>query len=146
LIPLQKNNNQVVIVSSSSTPRDAIGPKELKDKLKQAGITIVDRYIPDIEEIYQLSDCYVFPVKKESSAISLPLSILEARACGLPVLTTDFGSIQAFLDDDNGNILYSAPEEFPKKLNLIKNKKDQQYKTSVKSLNKKGVEKIINSF
>jgi glycosyltransferase involved in cell wall biosynthesis len=145
LMPLQGNGNQVIFVSSSSTPKDAIGPNDLKKELENAGIIVMNRYIPDIEVIYQLSDCYVFPVKKESSAISLPLSVLEARACGLPVLTTDFGSIRTFLDDDNGMISYSAPEEFPVKLNLIKDKKDQQYKTSVKSLNKKGVERIINS-
>jgi glycosyltransferase involved in cell wall biosynthesis len=146
LIPLQGNGNQVIIVSSSSTPKDALGPNDLKKELENSGIIVVNQYIPDIEEIYQLSDCYVFPVKNETNAISLPLSVLEARACGLPVLTAEFGSIRTFLNDDYNGIVYSDPEEFPIKLNLIKDKENQHYKTSVKNLNRKGVERIINSF
>jgi len=120
LIPLQKGGNQVVIVSSSSTPPDALGKDSLKDYLVKSGIIILDRYIESIEEIYQLSDLYIFPVVKKNSSIGMPLSVLEARACEIPVLTTDYGSLNQFLGTDNNGIRYSNPESFLKNVDSIK--------------------------
>ncbi|WP_117882512.1 glycosyltransferase [Aureibaculum luteum] len=121
LIPLQKEGNQVVVVSSSSTPIDALGKHSLKDDLLKAGILILDRYIEHIEEIYQLSDLYIFPVVKKNSSIGMPLSVLEARACETTVLTTNYGSLSQFLGTDNGGIKYSNPEDFLENVSEIKN-------------------------
>ena len=112
LIPLQKAGYQVLIVGSSSTPADSKGPESLKKALKKEGIIILDNYIKNIEEIYQLSDIYIFPVEAENSSIGMPLSVLEARACGIPVVTTDYGSLKNFLGDDYQNILYTNPKDF----------------------------------
>lgn len=112
LIPLQHENVQVVVVSSSSTPNDALGSNSLPADLENAGIIILNRYIDHIEEIYQLSDLYIFPVIKLNSSIGMPLSILEARSCGIPVISTDYGSIRHFLENDQGGIIYSEPDKF----------------------------------
>jgi glycosyltransferase involved in cell wall biosynthesis len=120
LIPLQKNGNQVVIVGSSSTPSDAAGPGSLKQHLVDVGILVIDHYVDKIEEIYQLSDLYVFPVMETTGSIGIPLSILEARACGIPVLTSDFASIRHFLGNDGGGIFYSEPGFFSEKIESIK--------------------------
>ncbi|MCK9421311.1 MAG: glycosyltransferase [Bacteroidales bacterium] len=137
LIPLQTDDNQVVIIGSSSTPIDA--PKEihLKEKLEQRGIIILDGYIPKIEEIYQLSDLYVFPVTFEAGSIGLPLSILEARACGIPVLTTEYGSVMTFLGDDHQGIYYSTPDKFLKRTKEILCKKQDFNLTYVRTLQEK---------
>jgi len=138
LIPLQEAGYQVIIIGSSSTPLDALGPESLKDKLKKSGINIIEKYINNIEEIYQLSDLYIFPVIHNTGSIGIPLSILEARACGIPVLTTDFGSIQEFLGNDHGGIYYSEPEHFLAKLNVILKNKDSEFtKTKIPQLNEK---------
>ena len=71
-----------------------------------------DIYIENIEEVYQLSDLYIFPVEAKNGSIGMPLSIMEARGCGIPVLTTDFGSLKHYLDDDYGSIWYKYPDEF----------------------------------
>ena len=126
LIPLQTDDNQVVIVGSSSTPDDAPKEENLKDKLIQKEIIVLDGYIKNIEEIYQLSDLYIFPVTFQGGSINMPLSILEARACGTPVLTTDFGSMKHYMKDDNDSIFYSDPDDFTKAIDLIKVK----YKTT----------------
>lgn len=146
LIALQKDNCQVVIVSSSSTPLDALGPSQLKNELEESGIIILDRYIENIEEIYQLSDLYVFPVFAPNSSIGLPLSILEARACGIPVLSNDYGSIKHFLGDDNGSIIYSEPQEFLNGLGyFLKNPRSNYQETLVKSLNGEFLNAIIKN-
>ena len=112
LIPLQDAGYQVVVAASSSTPRDSIGPVSLKETLIKKGIIILDGYIERIEEIYQLSDVYVFPVVRRAGSIGLPLSILEARACGIPVMTTEFESVRFFLGNDNNTIIYAEPQDF----------------------------------
>ena len=42
----------------------------------------------DIASYYRAADCYVFPVLSGEGAIALPLSVLEAMACNLPVVST----------------------------------------------------------
>lgn len=96
---------------------------------------IIDGFIERIEEIYHLSDLYIFPVVKKNSSIGLPLSILEARACGVPVVTTNFGSTHYFLGNDNGNIFYSEPEEFPTRVEEVKKLMLNKNNTSVGTLN-----------
>lgn len=136
LIPLQEAGKQVLIVGSSSTPLDAYGKKSLKEELLQSGIIILDKYIRNIEEIYQLSDIYIFPVIEENSSIGIPLSILEARACGIPVISTNYGSVKNFLNDDFGGIVYSDQENFLSKVKEIKKLKSLNLtETKVKDLN-----------
>ncbi len=145
LIKLQKAICQVVIVASSSTPIDSKGPNSIKQELEGNGIIIIDRYIENIQEIYQLSDCYIFPVIEPNSSIGLPLSILEARACGIPVITTDYGSVKQFLNDDFGGIFYSTPEAFVDTVSCIKGEKVQSFRqTMVNGLNDLFIENIIN--
>ncbi|MET2984886.1 glycosyltransferase family 4 protein [Aureibaculum conchae] len=136
LVPLQKAGLQVVIVGSSSTPTDAQGKQSLKDELLSENIIIVDKYIDKIQEIYQLSDLYIFPVVKKNSSIGMPLSVLEARACGTPVLTSDYGSLKHYLDNDHGGIFYSDPENFLETFNKIRPEISQNLiKTKVSELN-----------
>ncbi len=145
LIPLQKEGMQVVIVGSSSTPKDAKGELSLKEELLNSGIIVIDRFIENIEEIYQLSDIYIFPVKGENSSIGMPLSILEARACGIPVITTNYGSVEYFLKDDFKGIVYTSSEMFSSKVKEIKNQTNLDVKkTNVNKLNVKFNEVLQN--
>lgn len=112
LIPLQQNGYQVIIVGSSSTPPDSLGKPSLKRKLEEEGIIIFDGFTDKIQEFYQLSDLYIFPVISDTSSIGMPLSILEARSCGIPVLMAEYGSVRNKLGNDNNNIFYSDPDNF----------------------------------
>ena len=144
LLPLQSETVQVVIVSSSSTPDDALGHISLKKELLNSGIFILDKYIEHIEELYQLSDLYIFPVIDENSSIGLPLSVLEARACGIPVITTDYGSLKYFLGDDGGCLHYASPENFHKTVKQVLSNKNDCKKTNVSELNNKFFEIIFS--
>lgn len=149
LVKLQKAGCQVVVVVSSSTPVDSKGPHSLKLELEENGVVIIDRFIENIQEIYQLSDCYVFPVIEPNSSIGLPLSILEARACGIPVITTDYGSVRQYLGNDFGGIFYSTPEAFVDTICLVKKSDLQSFQqTKVNGLNEifiKSINNIIES-
>ncbi len=145
LIQLQEDGFQVVIVGSSSTPNDALGKDSLKNELIDSNIIVMDGYIDHIEEIYQLSDVYIFPVIKENSSIGMPLSILEARACAIPVITTNYGSIKKYMGDDSNGLFYSTPDKFAESANRLKELLPNSFNsTMVESLNNQFFQIIID--
>ena len=141
---IQKNPKyHVVIVGSTITEQDT----KLINDLQNSGCTLITKYLKNIEEIYQVSDLYIFPVLNEREAIQMPLSILEALSASVPVLSTNFGSINEFLGSKKNNISYFNKHEmnFPfKKINSIINSKsvnkknylEFDWKNIVFSLNK----------
>jgi glycosyltransferase involved in cell wall biosynthesis len=100
---------QVILVGSTSTPHD----EELARGLMKAGVRVIREYVPRIEEIYQLADAYIFPVVSEDSAIGVPLSVLEAMACNLPVVTTPFGGLPGMFPKGNGFAYFDDANELP---------------------------------
>lgn len=59
---------------------------EIIQKLNRSGVKILVGFLPNIEELYQLADVYLFPTKITEFVISVPLSVMEALACGTPVI------------------------------------------------------------
>ena len=98
LIQVQKELKevQVVIVGSTSTSSEDILQKELK----KSGIIVIQDYLPDVSELYQLSDYYCFPVVINTAAMEIPLSVLESMASNIPVLTTRFGRLPELFQED----------------------------------------------
>jgi len=111
-------DNQVVIVASRYIGID----RKLARELHNAGCIIFQGFFPKIEEFYQLSDCYLFPVKKGDS-ILCPLSILEAMSCNLPVITTEFDGIITFFEEGDGLMFARKKEDFFDAVNKIKDGK-----------------------
>lgn len=83
----------VLLVVSTITS----GEQEIRDRLEAcSNISIVDHYVEYIEQMYQLADVYFFPVTESGNCIDVPLSVLEAASCGLPILTTRYGELKVF--------------------------------------------------
>jgi glycosyltransferase involved in cell wall biosynthesis len=135
LIPLQKSGIQVIVVTSTSSPKSPSFNLSLKQKLQQEGIIVYDHFIERIEEIYQMSDTYVFPVIDQNASIGMPLSILEARACGISVVSTDYGSVNFFFGDDFGAIKYSNPNNLLENCNYFKSKNQLFTESKVRGIN-----------
>jgi glycosyltransferase involved in cell wall biosynthesis len=95
LSSLVSRGYKVVLVGSTSTRVD----DELRMELNEKGVVIFNEFISEIEELYQMSDVYVFPVNNMQSAIEFPLSVLEAMACNLPVVTTPYGSLPDYFTE-----------------------------------------------
>lgn len=74
----------------------------LREELEDKGCLIIASHQRAVEELYQLADCYHFPTRDPSSCIELPLSILEAMACNLPVITTRFGAVPRIFPEVEG--------------------------------------------
>ncbi len=91
--------HQVLLVTSTSTQNEQ--DTALREELSNcSNIRIMDTYIPEIQEIYQLSDVYFFPVREVANCIDVPLSCMEAAACNLPVVTTDYAEMKEFTGAD----------------------------------------------
>ncbi|NQU44238.1 glycosyltransferase family 4 protein [bacterium] len=93
---------QFVLVGSTATEQE----EALAGRLQEAGVIVRREYLPHIEEMYQLADCYCFPVNRETAAIETPLSVLEAMAANLPVVTTRFGRLPELFEED-GSLRYA---------------------------------------
>jgi len=90
---------QTILAGSASTPQDSV----LVAELQAAGVRVITEFLPHIEDLYRLADLYVFPARPdmpaaETPAIEIPLSVLEALACNLPVVATCFGGLPALFD------------------------------------------------
>jgi len=107
---------QPVFVSSKSFNIE----KSLVKELKQSGCITFCDYIENIEELYQLSDCYICPTINESNSIALPLSVLEAMACNIPVVATRFGALSELFKDDGSFLFFNGTtEDLAEKIQLI---------------------------
>lgn len=86
----------VFLVVSTVTETD----EALRHQLEaRPNTTIIDTYQPEIQELYQLADVYLFPVLEEEHCIDVPLSVLEAASCNVPVVTTEYGELTAFRNE-----------------------------------------------
>jgi glycosyltransferase involved in cell wall biosynthesis len=97
---------KVILVASTSTAID----RELLIELRESGVIVITDFVESIQHYYQMANCYLFPVLQPTSAIDAPLSVLEAMACNLPVVTTRFGALRDMFQPGNG-FYYGDTEE-----------------------------------
>lgn len=72
--------------------------------LEDAGVKIHKGYLEHVEEIYQMADVYLFPTHSTEFVISIPLSVMEALSCGVPVIGyKDFQNLAA-IPAENGAV------------------------------------------
>jgi len=122
---LQNKSNQVLIVGPPSTGIN----QEVYRNLVESGCLVWVKYIKDIEEIYALSDCYVYPTvdkynllgKAIADSIETPLSVLEAMSCNLPVITTRFGALPRIFEEGDGLIFVENDNDIFKAVEDVKN-------------------------
>lgn len=101
------SQTEVVLVSSTSVA----GDRWVSEELLARGAHVIDSYLPNIDEVYRLADLFVFPVVKPENAIEFPLTVLEAMASNLPVVSTMFGGLPDHLPSSAGLVWYSSEEE-----------------------------------
>ena len=107
LTALQHGDQQVLMIGSTSTGHE----RNTIEALRKRGCFVWLKYFEEIQQIYALSDCFVFPTWESLSAIEVPLSVLEAMACNLPVISTTFGGLPELFQEGDGLVFYQSNEE-----------------------------------
>jgi glycosyltransferase involved in cell wall biosynthesis len=120
---------QAVVIGSSTYPED----KKLVGDLKARGVIIISGYLEKIEELYQCADCYLFPVFSEGACIEIPLSIFEAMACNLPVVTTKYGGLPNLIRAGHDFRYAESCAEMISELNLLRRRSVSQTRELVKN-------------
>ena len=86
--------------------------EELVKSLEDDGVTIMSGYLENVEEIFQMADAYLFPTRSTENVISIPLSVMEALACGVPVIGyRTFGNLNSIGCTDGAVTFIDSPEE-----------------------------------
>jgi glycosyltransferase involved in cell wall biosynthesis len=116
LSEMQCSDQQVLAIGSLSTGYD----QGVLDKLKQKGCWVWRKYFDNIEKLYNLADCYVFPTQDSLNAIEVPLSVLEAMACNLPVVSSTFGGLPDIFPEGEGLIYARSSAELVEGVQYIR--------------------------
>lgn len=109
---LQNPDTQVIMAVSNP----GIFNRTLLENLRKSGCMILTSFRPNIADLYALADCYIYPMLPEEDAnhqifsSEMPLSVLEAMAANLPVITTPFGALPEMFPEGDG--LYYAQDDF----------------------------------
>jgi glycosyltransferase involved in cell wall biosynthesis len=96
------------LVTSSST----IADPRVREMLESSSIHLLNEFVDDIANAYRVADGYAFPTISETDAIEIPLSVLEAMATNLPVVSMAFGGLPDILSPGGGLYLCETEEEF----------------------------------
>jgi glycosyltransferase involved in cell wall biosynthesis len=115
----EEEDFQVLIIGRENERADTRLQRELQD----AGCLVWIKHFSDIEAIYHLSDCYVFPTLQRKACIETPLSVLEAMACNLPIVTTRFGALPRLFVEDNGLFFVDDVDTVPRILHDIRQRR-----------------------
>lgn len=122
-----KHNLQCLVVGSTFHPID----KGLCSQLEKAGCWVWRQYFENMNEIYNLADCYIFPAQdfKEGlmppsynyvGSIDIPLSVMEAMACNLPMITREFGALPRIFGEGDGLFYFDRYDEILEKILAIR--------------------------
>lgn len=99
---------------------------ELKDLIKKYGLNnqvFLLGFRRDIPEIYNACDVFVFPSLQEG----LPVAMMEAMACGLPVIASNIRGNSDLIDRKKGGYLVAATdtEGYVKAIDKMEKNKDR---------------------
>lgn len=115
--------------------------EHLKRLAKQLGIAdrvIFAGYRKDIIEIMKCADVFLFPSYQEG----LPAALMEAMACGLPVLCSKIRGNTDLIEQDQGGFLYHPKDSIGFAQGLINLAKNHELRRTMKDFNIKAVKRF----
>jgi glycosyltransferase involved in cell wall biosynthesis len=115
LAELTNAGHVVMLVVSPRFPPDP----SMAAELRASGVRLVTDKLPDIRMAYWAADSYVFPTIELNAAVGVPLSVLEALACGVPVVTTPFDGLPDAIGQDCPGVLWAQPTEMDAALRRV---------------------------
>jgi glycosyltransferase involved in cell wall biosynthesis len=115
--------------------------------LENSGCIIWSKFIENIEEIYSLSDCYIYPTidkydrigRSVADSIEMPLTVLEAMACNLPVIASEFGALPRCFNEGDGFFYMRNSKDLLSALESIKGNMHVNTKKSIQAYSWKNI-------
>lgn len=119
---IKKENRNTLLMMVGTGPKKS----ELNERISKLGlensVILTGKISPiDIHKYYQAADIFVLPSYTEGGGP--PLVVLEAMACGVPVIVSDVGGMpEVIKDGENGFVVpVKNEEDLVKKLNVLIN-------------------------
>ncbi len=121
---------KLIVACRIKSAADRTKEKELREmieKSSQRSYTkdiILPGHCTNMPGIYNLSGIHLFPARKMEGKFDIPYVVIEAMACGKPVIVSDLSILQEFVTDkENGLITpQGKPERLAEKITtLVKN-------------------------
>jgi len=105
---LDSNKYEFILVGSG------IKENQLNEQIRQFGIGEKIRRFPlmsqsKLAEMYNCLDVFVFPTEREGE--SLGLVAIEAMACGVPVISSDYAAPKYYVKDRNNGFKFKMGDE-----------------------------------
>jgi glycosyltransferase involved in cell wall biosynthesis len=104
-----KNNFKLHLAVRVKNEKDAAKKREIVEKLKKKNIldrvALIDDGSYTMEEIYNLCDISIFPARTMAGKFDIPLAVIEAMACGKPVIASKLERLKYFLNDENSILI-----------------------------------------
>lgn len=106
-------------------PKDAMKKAEIIKALRDRNIENRVAFIDDgsyvMEDIFNLADISIFPARTMAGKFDIPLAVIEAMACGKPVISSSLERLKYFLNNENSILIPPGNREALKEniLNLF---------------------------
>jgi len=95
--------------------RDAAKKKEVEKKLEKAGcldrVAFMHDQSYEMQDVYNLADISIFPARTMAGKFDIPLAVVEAMACGKPVIASDLARLKYFLNNESSILIPAGNRE-----------------------------------
>lgn len=92
------------IKNQADVKKKAEVQKILKDNGLDRNVIYTDT-VPNMVDLYNLSDLIVFPVVNMFGKFDVPLAVIEAMACAKPIIISDLPVLREFTSADNAMVI-----------------------------------------
>jgi phosphatidylinositol alpha-1,6-mannosyltransferase len=104
----------IVLASPIRLPLDVQRRKQAQQTIQQLGLEANVHFIGEVDDFPALlnaCDMYLFPVSRMTGKIDTPLTLLEAMACGLPVIVTNISPLNEVVNREVGFAIPSGSSD-----------------------------------
>ncbi len=102
-------NFKLFLACRIKNDRDKTKKEEIERKIKEAGYADRVAFAYDqsyvMADVYNLADISVFPVRDMKGKFDIPLAVIEAMACGKPVIASSLERLKYFLNSENSILI-----------------------------------------
>jgi len=108
-IAKENENFHLQLACRMKNKADAKKKEEIVKKLKAAEclpkVSFFDDQSYEMADVYNLADISLFPVRDMRGKFDIPLAVIEAMACGKPVIASNLERLRHFLNSENSLLI-----------------------------------------